>query len=240
MKYSIIVFFVFTFLFSSCAREDANPVTPEELTIAPFLDTVGTFCNKGQWFELRILSGNTSTDDLRLEMDYSQYFYIGGIGYSDPSRTKLSLQIVGIQVTPGTIAATLGIHVGSQVAQVPIQVCIPDFYYAHRFLTNAPNDTVILSKGGDFLLSITCLDTSDNIVSKLNVMRYSGGISSTYISKNYQRDKFVYTSYDGDTTNFYFMLSAFSDITPSPDDTSTYFNYEICNKRLRMPVRFSY
>lgn len=221
----------------SCSN-DSNPTSTNELNITPTNNDFSLFVGSSSDWYFDINSAVASEDKISLDKYDYEYFGLAGLYFLDEKKTKFHIQVYAKKITTSKLSENITIHIGAKKATFPLHISVNDFEFASQFEINA-QDTVTLKKGGNFELKITCKDKQGIAVSRKKIESVAGGIT-TWITKNYTGDKFIYTSYSRDTMYFYYMLSAFSDITPSVNDTGTAFNFKISNKTLSVPIKLVY
>jgi len=237
----IVLMLFFLLSLFSCSKEHNNPLSPNEIKIALVTDTVNVFCDENKQIMISLTSGHFDDVRLTLEQTEFEYFIADNPYFTDASRTKMSIGFLGRKVTPSPVNQVLKIWDGSSSYQVPIWVNVPDFYYAHEFVTNVPNDTIPLKKGGSFLLSITCKDPSGMVVPKSKIFPMVGFGYIYSLPQGYTPGKVYCSTFESqDTTNFNIMLSARDNIIPGHEDSSMVFKFDVSNKNLSLPVKIEY
>jgi hypothetical protein len=165
------------------------------------------------------------------------YFYAYATYSPDTSRMSVRIVFYGQQLTPGPISRTIVLRYDSEVLYIPITINVVDFSTVAQIFTNVA-DTIVLKKGTNFLLQIGCKDSTGHLVTQrritsiVNNTGYGilGGIS----------DKVIYQQNWRDTTYFSFLISAYPDITPGPNDAGASFRLSISNKVVNIPIKLTY
>ena len=184
---------------------------------------------EGRNIELTINSNNLGYTRVSLEDNDYGYFQVNSLWISDYTAKKLSAGIMGIKEMSKAETVILSIKIGGQKYRVPINIFVHDLNFIKRLETNISNDTIFISKGRNFLLKITCIDTSNKIISKAQIN--SLGIDYIYfLNQNYGIQKIVATTLDKDDISFTFLLSVLPDIMPGDEDKLLDFTFHLSSE----------
>ena len=235
LKYAIIA----ALILSSCSQETTNPVGPTPLSVIPPSDTIDVFVQQVITLELTILSAVEGSAQLSEQDTNLTSFRIEGPWFVNNSRQKIFLYVTGTKVTQNPTTVLLTVRIGDQTCQVPITVRVFHFGLVNSFDTNAPNDTIPISKAGTFLLRITCRNVSGKIVSKEQIDLLNLGVGYSWHEASFSQ-KLTASPVYRDTTNYYFLLSTFPDIVPSDDDSLLAFSFYLSDLKLFLPVKINY
>ena len=236
-----IIIISLVLLLASCTERTGNPVTSSSANdniIAP-KNTIDLFPDSYKNIEIALNS--TVPDNIPpsiMDRDYG-YFTVNNAWVIHDSTDKIIISLTGQQIMLNAETFIVSINIGEQKYEFQFKVFVHDFYYGEKLETNTPNDTIYISKVGNFLLKITCKDTSGKTIPKAQI--YSLGLGYNYgIMQNYNDLKIAIATVDKDDTSYYFMLSALPDIIPDELDKGIYFSFGISNKSLKLPIEIIY
>jgi hypothetical protein len=237
---NILNLFILSVLLLSCSENSNNTISPTKFKISASTETVEVFPWSLISFEMTIESGEFSTDEQPVFQDTTiGSFEIRGPWFKDNAQQKLFFQISGKEMPASAKTVIMNVQIGNQKCQVPITVKVSEFYLAQKFDTNLQNDTINIPKGGNYLLKITCKDSSGQTTSRKQIERLGFGLHYA-VNQNQSNQKFIVSSADRDTINYYIMFSAFPDIAPSSDDSNLWFTFYLSNKNITWPIKIIY
>jgi hypothetical protein len=238
----IICFSVLSIIFTACIDETSIPIVPDgqnNLVFSNVTDTIDVFPHGYKNFKILILEG--TIDPMTLEMQNFEYdnFEIYGPWIADSTNKVLSFHVYGLNVSSKTESVILPLKINDVIYNISLSVYVSELYLIDRYDTNAPNDTITIYEGANFLLNISCIDTAGNVTPKSVIEPLGFGFGYGHW-QNHDHLKFVVTSVNIDSIHYSFMFSAFSDISPDLDDRNLNFSFTIDGKGLWLPVKIIY
>jgi hypothetical protein len=225
----------------ACTKEDQNPAASgtSTLRIIAVSDTVEVFPNATVQIEFKIMSGFVENQEPKVHTAAYEGFSINGPLFADQERTRMTADLWGYHITPAPVHINYEIVIGGQACLVPITVRVSDFYLASSFQTNCPGDTIVIPRGGTFLLTFACLDSSHHVVSRARIQRMAWLSYSVYVN-SWDNPKFIVSYVTPDSTNFNYLFASLPDITPDNNDNFMNVSFYISNKTLSFPIRIRY
>jgi hypothetical protein len=238
MRYIIILLVL---LLASCSERTGNPVTPDSVNdnVIASKNTIDLFPDSYKNIDISLNSAVPDNIQPSIkDRDYG-YFTVNNARVIHDSTDKIIISLTGKQIMLNAETFIVSINIGEQKYKFQFKVFVHDFYYGEKLETNTPNDTIYISKDGNFLLKITCKDTSGKTTPKVQIN--SLGLGYSYgILQNYNDLKIAMATVDKDDTSYYFMFSALPDIIPDELDKGIYFSFGISNKSLTLPIKIIY
>lgn len=226
-------------IFYSCSEQTTNPSSPSIFSITSTSEMVNVFPGETTVISLAIISTEIDIIHPIFRDTVSNYFKISGPWFNGQQRDKIYFGITGYKAMPNPATVILPVILGTNSSQATINLKVSDFYLANSFSTNVPSDTINIQRGGTFLLSITCHDTSGRVTPKAQIDRLNVNRGCSWYEGSYN-PKMSVTDTNKDTVNYYFILSTFPDIIASDDDRFREFTFILSNKRYTLPIKINY
>jgi hypothetical protein len=236
MKKVLLLTLLYFIVLNSCKNETTGPnqTTDGVTEVKPEID-IFTFYNGS--VEAIVPINFTVPDYIIPLIDTSEFEYYGvWARFNDPTLKKLAVKFTGHKFTTAAIKTVLNIKIGNNKVVIPCVINVVDFYLASTFTSNVI-DTILMPVGTDFELEMTFKDTAGNITSKNKILSSVNGILYGCGDPN---NKISFTYVYKDTTNFNFLLSTHSGITPSIEDRYLRFQIKFSNKEFNVPIKIIY
>lgn len=239
---AIIYFSVLVILFNACSDKSENPVIPDEqndIIFSTLSDTIVVFPNSYKSVKLSLLKGLIDPTKLEIQNFNFNNFNVSGPWVADTTNKVVAFNIWGSNVTSIPESVTLPVKINNKTYNIMLTVRVSELYLIDRFETNSINDTITITEGANFLLNITCIDTSNNVTPKSVIEPLGFGLGYGYWQNNAHL-KFVVSSVNLDSVHYSFMFAAFNDISPDDDDRNLSFSFNIGGKGFWLPVKIIY
>jgi hypothetical protein len=226
-------------LFFSCSKDNSLVVPVPEVVIKGPTDEIELFPGSYTSIDFPLESGSAGEREPVVRDSSYGSFEIVGPWFTDETKKTLYSTFWGRSISNGPRTITYAIELGDETHRFPLTVRVSDFYYANSFRTNLPGDTLRIPRGGSFLLHITCLDTMDRAVPRSFIGRIALGYSVVW-GNGIPDEKWEFKSVSWDTVSYSFVFEALQAIIPGPDDKNMYWQFQVSNKQLYLPVRITY
>jgi len=229
-------------LFSACSDKSSNPIIPEEqndLVFSTLSDTIVVFPHSYKNIRLSLQKGKIDPTKLESQNFNFNNFNVNGPWIADTAYKVISFNVYGSQVASAPEVVTLPVKINNKTYNITLTVFVSELYLIDRFETNVLNDTITIHQGGNFLLNISCIDTSNNITPKSVIEPLGFGLGYGYWQNNAHL-KFVVSSVNRDSIHYSFMFAAFNDISPDDDDRNLSFSFNIGGKGFWLPIKIIY